>query len=579
MSAMSSAVRMAANMSMKACVVRSNTIRNSNKFSLARPTTTTTTRTLATTVSAAEAEASSEAATTTDEAKPKRRFPKKTVTVQESDLEVGKEFTGKVKSTTAYGAFVDFGAKNDGLVHISELQSGFVENVGDVVAVDQEVKIWIKSMEKGRISLTMKQPPTEAEVAQQAADQQAKFEARQAFKLQKEKQSEIAGNLKKGAVLEGCEVKSIQNYGIFVEIAEGVEGLVHISELSDDFGVEAKDIANVGDKVTVRVLGVDGSKVKLSMKEKLDLDEMASDMNVEVESSASAIQFAFKSIGLSADNFPQAKKSGSASASMSTSAAPTEEPAAAAPAAKEEPAPAAAAAAPVAEPAAPAAAPAADGAAISAATVKELRQMSGAGMMDCKKALIENNGDVQKAQEWLRVKGMASADKKQGRIAAEGGVFSYIHAGSKIGVLVEVNCETDFVARGDKFKELAKDVAMQIAACPEVEYISADDCDPAMIAREKEIEMKKEDLQSKPENIREKIVQGRIDKMVNEKALLPKDYIKDTSKTVEELIKEATAELGEKISIRRFERFNLGEGIEKKESNFAAEIAAATGQA
>lgn len=565
MSAMSSAVRMAANMSMKACVVRSNTIRNSNKFSLARPTMTTTTRTLATTVSAAEAEASSEAATTTDEAKPKRRFPKKTVTVQESDLEVGKEFTGKVKSTTAYGAFVDFGAKNDGLVHISELQSGFVENVGDVVAVDQEVKIWIKSIEKGRISLTMKQPPTEAEVAQQAADQQAKFEARQAFKLQKEKQSEIAGNLKKGAVLEGCEVKSIQNYGIFVEIAEGVEGLVHISELSDDFGVEAKDIANVGDKVTVRVLGVDGSKVKLSMKEKLDLDEMASDMNVEVESSASAIQFAFKSIGLSADNFPQAKKSGSASASMSTSAAPTEEPAAAAPAAKEEPA--------------PAAAPAADGAAISAATVKELRQMSGAGMMDCKKALIENNGDVQKAQEWLRVKGMASADKKQGRIAAEGVVIDYIHAGSRIGVLVEVNCETDFVARGDKFKDLAKDVAMQVAACPEVEYISADDCDPAMIAREKEIEMKKEDLQSKPENIREKIVQGRIDKMVNEKALLPKDYIKDTSKTVEELIKEATAELGEKISIRRFERFNLGEGIEKKESNFAAEIAAATGQA
>ena len=192
---------------------------------------------------------------------------------------------------------------------------------------------------------------------------------------------------------------------------------------------------------------------------------------------------------------------------------------------------------------------------------------------------MENNGDVQKAQEWLRVKGMASADKKQGRIAAEGVVIDYIHAGSRIGVLCEVNCETDFVARGDKFKELAKDVAMQIAACPEVEYISASDCDPTMIAREREIEMKKEDLQSKPENIREKIVQGRIDKMVNEKALLPKDYIKDTSKTVEELIKEATAELGEKISIRRFERFNLGEGIEKKEANFAAEIAAATGQA
>ena len=125
---------------------------------MARPTTTTTTRTLATTVSAAEAEASSEAATTTDEAKPKRRFPKKTVTVQESDLEVGKEFTGKVKSTTAYGAFVDFGAKNDGLVHISELQSGFVENVGDVVAVDQEVKIWIKSIEKGLSLIHISEP-------------------------------------------------------------------------------------------------------------------------------------------------------------------------------------------------------------------------------------------------------------------------------------------------------------------------------------------------------------------------------------------------------------------------------------
>jgi elongation factor Ts len=217
--------------------------------------------------------------------------------------------------------------------------------------------------------------------------------------------------------------------------------------------------------------------------------------------------------------------------------------------------------------------PAVDGAAISAATVKELRQMSGAGMMDCKKALIETGGDVQKAQEWLRVKGMASADKKQGRIAAEGVVIDYIHAGSRIGVLVEVNCETDFVSRGDKFKELAKLVAMQIAACPEVEYISPADCDPAMIAREKEIEMKKEDLQSKPENIREKIVQGRMDKLVNEKALLTKAYIKDTSKTVEEVIKEATAELGEKISIRRFEKYNLGEGIEKRESNFAAEIA------
>ena len=216
---------------------------------------------------------------------------------------------------------------------------------------------------------------------------------------------------------------------------------------------------------------------------------------------------------------------------------------------------------------------------ISVKDVSELRKATGAGMMDCKQALKESDGDFEGALDYLRKKGQKVAAKRADRDANEGVVVALLNEDGTHGTLLALSSETDFVARGDKFKELAKDVAMQIAACPEVEYISASDCDPTMIAREREIEMKKEDLQSKPENIREKIVQGRIDKMVNEKALLPKDYIKDTSKTVEELIKEATAELGEKISIRRFERFNLGEGIEKKESNFAAEIAAATGQA
>jgi elongation factor Ts len=216
--------------------------------------------------------------------------------------------------------------------------------------------------------------------------------------------------------------------------------------------------------------------------------------------------------------------------------------------------------------------------AVSAKQVKELRDKSGAGMMDCKKALQECGGDVEEATNWLRKKGMASADKKASRIAAEGAIAQYIHAGARLGVLVEVNCETDFVARGDRFKELVADIAMQVAACPEVEYVAPEDADQAMIEKEKEVQLKMEDILSKPENIREKIVQGRLDKMVNEKALLKQDFIKDTSKTVEELIKEATAEIGEKISIRRFAKFNLGEGMEKREEDFAAEVAAQMGK-
>jgi elongation factor Ts len=222
--------------------------------------------------------------------------------------------------------------------------------------------------------------------------------------------------------------------------------------------------------------------------------------------------------------------------------------------------------------------PAASTTGITAAQVKSVREKSGAGMMDCKKALGECGGDEEEALVWLRKKGIASADKKASRIAAEGAVGSYIHAGARLGVICEVNCETDFVARGDRFKELVADMAMQIAACPDIEYVSPDDVDPAMVAAEREVQMKMEDMLSKPENIREKIVQGRLDKMVNEKALLKQDFIRDNAKTVEDVIKEATAEIGEKISIRRFTKYKLGEGIEKKNEDFAAEVAAQMGK-
>ena len=157
---------------------------------------------------------------------------------------------------------------------------------------------------------------------------------------------------------------------------------------------------------------------------------------------------------------------------------------------------------------------------VEAKAVKELRDKTGAGMMDCKKALVESEGDVEAAIAWLRQKGLASAGKKAGRVASEGLVESYIHTGGRIGILVEVNCETDFVARRDEFKELARNIAMQVAACPNIEFVSTAGIDPEVLAKEKEIEMGREDLANKPDNIKEKIVQGRIDKRAKELSLV-----------------------------------------------------------
>ena len=215
---------------------------------------------------------------------------------------------------------------------------------------------------------------------------------------------------------------------------------------------------------------------------------------------------------------------------------------------------------------------------ISAKLVKELRDQTGAGMMDCKKALKENDGDIEKATQWLRQKGITSAEKKAGRVAAEGLVDSYIHTGGRIGVLVEVNCETDFVARREEFQTLVRNIAMQVAACPNVEYVRVDDIPEEIVNREKEIEKGRDDMKGKPEEIKEEIVQGRIGKRLKEISLLDQPYIRDQSITVEELIKQGVAQLGENIQVRRFIRFVLGEGIEKEESNFAEEVAAQTGK-
>jgi len=308
---------------------------------------------------------------------------------------------------------------------------------------------------------------------------------------------------------------------------------------------------------------------------------------------------------------------------------------------------------------------------ISAKVVQELRQKTGAGMMDCKKALKENDGDMEKSIDWLRQKNLVSAGKKSDRIAAEGLVDTYIQPGGKVGVLLEVNCQTDFVARNEAFKtlvknlaqqaataenvesllaqpyiedksvtveefikqaiatlgenmqvrrfvkfnlegtegivdsyihtggrvgvlvelntktdapsgreefqNLARNIAMQVAACPNVEYVNVSEVPPEVAQKEKDIEMGRDDLGNKPENIKKKIVQGRIDKRLKEMALMDQPYIRDQSISVEDLVKQVKGQVGEDIEVRRFVRYVLGEGIEKQESNFAEEVAAQMG--
>jgi elongation factor Ts len=208
---------------------------------------------------------------------------------------------------------------------------------------------------------------------------------------------------------------------------------------------------------------------------------------------------------------------------------------------------------------------------ITADMVKQLRERTGAGMMDCKKALVETDGDLEKAVEYLREKGLAAAAKKAGRIAAEGLVDSYIHGDGRIGVLVEVNVETDFAAKNEEFKTFVKDIAMQIAAS-KPEYIKREDIPESVIEKEKEILRAQVINEGKPEKIAEKIVEGKMEKFFKEICLLEQPWIKDPDKTINQLLMEKIALIGENINIRRFARYERGEGIAKKEESFADEV-------
>jgi elongation factor Ts len=209
---------------------------------------------------------------------------------------------------------------------------------------------------------------------------------------------------------------------------------------------------------------------------------------------------------------------------------------------------------------------------ISAQLVKELREKTGSGMMDCKKALIETKGDLAQAEEWLRKKGLAKAGAKAGRVAAEGAVGSYIHMGGKIGVLLEVNCETDFVARTDAFQALVKDVAMHIAAL-NPKWLKREEVPADLVAKEKEIYKTQVKESGKPEKAWDKIVEGKLEKFYSEFCLVDQAFAKDQTKPVKQVVDEAIAKTGENIQLRRFARFQLGEGLVKKTDDLVAEIA------
>lgn len=217
---------------------------------------------------------------------------------------------------------------------------------------------------------------------------------------------------------------------------------------------------------------------------------------------------------------------------------------------------------------------------VTALAVKALREKSGAGMIDCKNALVEASGDESAAMDILRKKGMAQAGKKAGRVTAEGAVGSYIHMGGKVGVLVEINCESDFVSRGDEFQQLVKDVAMHIAAT-DPKYTSREDVPAADLDKEREflLDQLKGDPKNagKPDDVLTKIIEGRLNKFYEDNVLVDQPFVKDPSKTVGELVAEKISSIKENISIRRFSRFKMGEGIEKKVDDFAAEVASMVG--
>ncbi|CAI7774040.1 unnamed protein product [Closterium sp. NIES-53] len=435
----------------------------------------------------------------------------------------GQKVKGVVKNLTSYGCFVELEGKVEGLLHASEITAGGdMVPVESLVSVGQELEVTIAKVEKNRISLTMKEE-VDVTLFNETSPQDEEIRALNPFEAAFRR-----ANLVTDAPRRAPAAADAEEELLVVEKKETAEAAVQtVAEAVEEAAAEAAEAVAAAVEEEKKEEKVEEEAVAVPLEAVAAAEPAAAEAVAEV---AEAVVV---------EDIPAVEEKK-----------------------EEEAAPA------------PAATPAAAGG-ISAAVVKQLREETGAGMMACKKALTDANGDLDAAREILRKKGLASADKKASRIASEGLVSSYVHS-DRIGVLIEVNCETDFVARGSAFQELVEDLGMQVAACPQVEVVSVEDVPAEQVAKEREVEMGKEDLASKPEAVRGKIVDGRMAKRLNELALLEQPYIKNDKVMVKDVVKQAIASLGENIRIRRFVRFNLGEGIEKKSADFAAEVAAAS---
>ncbi|TVU49942.1 hypothetical protein EJB05_01287, partial [Eragrostis curvula] len=465
----------------------------------------------------------------------------------ESKYVPGQSMTGTVKSTNRSGTFVALPDGSEGFLPREEEAVALFTLIGQsAMEVGKQIRVKVLNVAQGQATLTMKDVEDDEDDLKELNTELKRDWSRgtNAFELAFRRNKEISAfldqrektNVPQAAAksletdIPTAEIESVESdSSVSVTEPEGKEEVTSVSEISSNGAADSTSVSSVSE-----------TEAKPT----------------EPEESSAAEELPVTASSGSVDDATNGSAEKEPAAVAEAAAVPSEEAGAEVAAARVEQASTATAT-------------------VSPALVKQLREATGAGMMDCKKALAESGGDIEKAQEFLRKKGLAAADKRAGRATAEGRIGSYIHD-SRIGVLLEVNCETDFVSRGDVFKELVDDLAMQIAACPQVSYISIDDVPEEVVKKETELEMQREDLLSKPEQIRAKIVEGRVNKRLGEFALFEQPFIKNDKVTVSDWVKQTIATIGENMKVKRFVRYNLGEGLEKKSQDFAAEVAAQT---